>query len=190
MRNDDDLCMSNCSQNQPRKRRQQVGVQAGLWFIQDHQLRWTWCKESCGPKQKTQRPIRQLGGGKRTQQSMLLKLQLEAAVSILYVEAASGEGVFECGTECFISSDFHDGLEGSGEIAAVMMENGSESTDLNSSGRRFGIAPEVIVKAPSTNAFPHRQHFGSPLGVSHAGEHAIRIGEVLRQLDRFFIACG
>src|SRR5215469_446479 len=120
---------------------------------------------------------------------MLLKLQLEAPVSVFHTEAASWKGIFECGRECFISSDFQDGLEGSGEIAAVVMENRSESTDLSSSRRRFGIGPKVIIKAPPANGFADRQHFGSPLWVGHAGEHAIRIREVLRQHDGLFIAC-
>ena len=121
---------------------------------------------------------------------MLLKLQLEAPISVFHIETATGKGVFKCGGECFIGSDFHDGLEGGGEIAAVVMENGRKRSDVGSSRRRFRIGPEVIVKAPAADSFPDRQHFGSSLWVSHAREHAVRIGEVLGQHDGLFIPRG
>jgi hypothetical protein len=52
MRNHDYLRVSGCGQNQSRKRRQQVRVQAGFRLVQNHQLGWTWCKQGCDPEQK------------------------------------------------------------------------------------------------------------------------------------------
>ena len=50
MRNHDYLRVSGCGQNQSRKRRQQLRVQAGFRLIQNHQLGWTWCKQGCDPE--------------------------------------------------------------------------------------------------------------------------------------------
>src|SRR5262249_27769727 len=58
MRDDDDLrAIRGCS-NQPPECWKQVGMQAGLWFVQYQQFRRPWRQERRHPQEISQRPVR------------------------------------------------------------------------------------------------------------------------------------
>ena len=61
---------------------------------------------------------------------MLLELQLEATALNINEEAAAGEGIFEGGCEGPVVANLNDGLKSCGEVAAVVMKDGSEGADL------------------------------------------------------------
>src|SRR5579864_8970884 len=99
---------------------------------------------------------------------MLLKLHFKAPVSIVYIEAATLEGIIQSRCKRLVRTNLHDSLESGGEIAAIVVENRRPSADLRGSRWRLGTCPELVVESPSANSFPDGQHLGSPLRVGNA----------------------
>ena len=129
----DDLRVRRSGDDEPGKCRQQVRMEAGFRLIEYHELRRSRCEKSRRPEKVSQCSIGQLRGGKWTEQSMLLQLQLETAILHLDIKPAAGEGVFECSGESLVRSDFQNGLKSSGKIAAIVIQYRRKCADLGDS---------------------------------------------------------
>jgi len=103
-------------------------------------------------------------------------------------KTAAWKGVFERGGERFVRANLKNGLKGCGEIAAIVMQNGSEGADLRRSGGGFGVGAEVVVEAPAADGLADCEHLRSAGGIGDAGEHTVGIREVLGEHHGLFVS--
>src|SRR5216683_4186370 len=112
---------------------------------------------------------------------MLPPLQLEMSILVVYRKLTTGESILNRLRECFIWPDFDDRLESGGKIASIMMKDRRECSNLGGSRGRIRIRAKVIVKPPAAKRFANRKHLRSALRISNRGQHAVCVGEALRQ---------
>src|SRR5262249_28036779 len=114
----------------------------------------------------------------------------EAAILNLDVNAAFGKGVGDGASEGFVVADFENGLKCSGEVGPVVVQYRCEGAYLRDAHGGGYVGTESIVEPPASDRFAHRQHFGSALWISNAGEHAVGGAEVLGECDWLFVVRG
>jgi hypothetical protein len=54
VRDDEDLRVGRGRENEARKGGQQLGMQAGFRFVEDHELGWTRCEQGCRQQEVAQ----------------------------------------------------------------------------------------------------------------------------------------
>ena len=78
-------------------------------------------------------------------------------------------------------TDLDDGLQGCGQVTAVVMQHRRACAQLRLARRRLGVGAKVIVKAPATDRFAQLQHFGRGLQAANLIEQAVVQRRVLSQ---------
>src|SRR5688500_12647545 len=81
VRHDDRLRALGSARNEPRKRRQEVRVQAGFRFVQHEQARRPGRKECRNPEEIAQGAVGKFSCAQRPEEAVLLHLDLEAVAA-------------------------------------------------------------------------------------------------------------
>ena len=165
--------------HQPPERRQQVRVQAGLRFVQDHQARRARREQRRNPKEVAQRAVRQLGLRERPQQAVLREGQAEPPAFRHHIDAGAGKRIRHGLVERRRIADLHDGAPSGRQVASVVGEHRRAHAHLRLPGRRAAVGAEVVVEAPRTDALAQQEGFRRKTRIRKAGKHAVERGQVL-----------
>ena len=76
-------------------------------------------------------------------------------------------------------TDFIDGLQGSGQVAAIVVQHGGAGAQAWLACRCLGVGAKVIVEAPTADAFAQAQDFRRILQAADVVEQAVEFGHVL-----------
>jgi hypothetical protein len=93
MRDNDHLTLPGRLHDQLCQRRQQIGMQAGFRFVEDHQRGRPWRQQGRDQLQVAQRTVGQFGGQQRPQQPVLSHPNLEIGAGVGNRDAATRERI-------------------------------------------------------------------------------------------------
>ena len=119
---------------------------------------------------------------------MLPQLQFKASILYFDIKPATGKRVFNRRSKCLIRPNLKNRLKRSSKIAPIWMKYRSKSTNLSYPGRRLSVGSEMVIKAPASKRLVNSQHLRRSLGIGDTGQHAVGVGEVLRQHHRLFVS--
>ncbi|MNI81576.1 hypothetical protein D3C73_1382030 [compost metagenome] len=123
-------------------------MEAGLRFVQDHELRGPRRQQGRGEQEEPQRPVREFGCLHGPQHARLAQLHTEAAVADGDLQPASRKGVIDGGIQLPLESHLAQRLECGREILATVVQHRGACSKLRLAGGSLCICAEMIVEAP------------------------------------------
>src|SRR6187401_2471914 len=105
-------------------------MQARLRLVQHEQAGRPRCQQRGNPEQISQRAVGKLRGLQRTEQTVLLHLELEPAAAETHGDAASWKRIVDRPIERLWVADFPDRLQRRSQVGAVVAEDGRVRADL------------------------------------------------------------
>src|SRR5712664_3431707 len=140
---DEYLAALRCRDDQPRKRLEHVGMQAGLRLVQRQERRRARRQQRREQKQESQRSVGTFGRLERPKQPGHLKAEREAAGLARQVQRGAVKRVRDGVVERYPISDLPDCHQSGGQLAPVMCECGRAYADLWLPRRSIGIRAEA-----------------------------------------------
>ncbi len=161
---------------------QQVGVQAGLGFVEHHQRRWPRGEQGGDQQQVAQGAVGQLGRRQRAQQPLLAQGDAEAPARLAVdAQLRAGKGIGDGTLQRLAVADLADGLQRGRQVAAVVVQHRRAGAQLWLACRRLGVGAEVVVEAPAADGLAQLEYLGTAGVVADLVEQAVVARQVLGQ---------